>query len=200
MITGNKPAGLRTTLYSSAELNVVLDAMSAQLVYRLPAGTPVTVVGILRRGAPLADQLCARLNQYGQAKDIARLDLEIKRYADDLTLLHPETRLLEVPGHEKIDLSGRIVVIVDDVLYHGYSMLRALQYLVPKKPSAIRTVVLVDRGVCKLPVHADVVGLRLDVAPQDVIECHVPPYEDELKIELLQLETHPRENQSPGHA
>lgn len=167
--------------------------MSTQLVCLLPVRELVTVVGILRRGAPLADQLCARLNQLGRTKDVARLDLEIKRYADDLTILHPETKIREVPGHDEIDLAGRTVVIVDDVLYHGYSMLRAVQYLVPKKPAAIRTVTLVDRGVTKLPVRADVVGLRLDVAPQDVVECNVPPYEDEFKIELLQLEYRPRE-------
>jgi pyrimidine operon attenuation protein / uracil phosphoribosyltransferase len=83
-------------------------------------------------------------------------------------------------------LGGHAVVIVDDVLYQGYSMLRALQYLVQKQPAVIRTVVLVDRGTTKVPMHADVIGARLDIAEGDIIECNVPPYEDELKIELLQ--------------
>jgi pyrimidine operon attenuation protein/uracil phosphoribosyltransferase len=64
-------------------------------------------------------------------------------------------------------------------------MLRAVQYLALKQPAEIRTVVLVDRGVAKLPVRTDVIGVRLDVAPGDIIECNVPPYEDEFKIELL---------------
>jgi pyrimidine operon attenuation protein/uracil phosphoribosyltransferase len=49
-------------------------------------------------------------------------------------------------------------------------------------------VVLVDRDVARLPVRTDVVGVRLDVAPGDVIECNVPPYEGELRIELLKKE------------
>lgn len=56
-----------------------------------------------------------------------------------------------------------------------------------KSPAEIRTVVLVDRGAAKLPVRTDIVGVRLDVAPSDVIECNVPPYEDSFRIDLLQL-------------
>jgi 4-hydroxy-3-polyprenylbenzoate decarboxylase len=55
-----------------------------------------------------------------------------------------------------------------------------------RQPAEIRTVVLVDRGAAKLPVRTDIVGVRLDVAPSDIIECNVPPYEDSFKIDLLQ--------------
>ena len=48
---------------------------------------------------------------------------------------------------------------------------------------------LVDRGGARLPFRADVLGLRLEIAPPDIIECNVPPYEPELKIELLKLES-----------
>ena len=51
--------------------------------------------------------------------------------------------------------------------------------------------VLADRGAARLPVRADVLGLRLDIAPPDVIECNVPPYEPEFKIELLKLDGRP---------
>jgi pyrimidine operon attenuation protein / uracil phosphoribosyltransferase len=182
-----KPTGRRTTLYSAAQLDAVIDAMAAQLMAVLPAHEPVTVVGILRRGAPLADRLCVALEQNFGIKNLPRLDLSIKRYADDLTLLHPDTKFTEAPDHAKLHLTEHTLVIVDDVLYHGYSMLRALQYLVQKQPAEIYTAVLVDRGVTKLPIHADICGLRLDVAPGDVIECNVPPYEEEFKIELRQM-------------
>jgi pyrimidine operon attenuation protein/uracil phosphoribosyltransferase len=71
-------------------------------------------------------------------------------------------------------------------MYHGHSMLRAVEYLAIKQANEIRTVVLVDRGAAKLPVRSDIAGVRLDVAPTDIIECNVPPYEAEFKIELLQ--------------
>jgi pyrimidine operon attenuation protein / uracil phosphoribosyltransferase len=91
------------------------------------------------------------------------------------------------PGpRQSLDLAGLTVLVVDDVMYHGHSMLRAVEYLAGKQPAEMRTVVLVDRGAAKLPVRTDIVGVRLDVAPSDVIECNVPPYEDSFRIDLLQ--------------
>jgi pyrimidine operon attenuation protein / uracil phosphoribosyltransferase len=181
-----KPLGIRSCLYSTTQLDDVISNMARQAAGLLTARTHITVVGILRRGAPLADRLCVKMKQdYGVA-NLARLDLSIKRYADDLTLLHPETKLTEAPGQAQLDLTGHTVLVIDDVMYRGHSMLRAVQYLALKQPAEIRTVVLVDRGVAKLPVRTDVIGVRLDVAPGDIIECNVPPYEEEFKIELLQ--------------
>ena len=182
----DKPAGRRTCLYDTEQLDAIVTDMARQAAGLLTGRTLVAIVGILRRGAPLADRLQARLAEaYGLAGCI-RLDLQIKRYADDLTLLYPETQLKENPIHATLDLTGHTVLVVDDVMYRGHSMLRAVEYLACKQPAEIRTVVLVDRGAAKLPVHTDIVGVRLDVAPSDVIECNVPPYEDSFRIDLLQ--------------
>ena len=111
-----------------------------------------------------------------------RLDLALKRYADDLTLLHPETRLTEDPGLAAADLAGYTMLVVDDVLYTGHSLLKAVNYLVGKRPEQILVATLADRCVCRLPVHADVVGLRLQVAPGDVVDCHVPPLRNRVRV------------------
>ena len=84
------------------------------------------------------------------------------------------------------ELRGLTVMVVDDVLFTGHSLLRVVEYLARRMPAEIRVVTLVDRGVTRLPVRTDVVGVRLDIAPPDIIECNVPPYEVEFKIELLQ--------------
>jgi pyrimidine operon attenuation protein/uracil phosphoribosyltransferase len=83
------------------------------------------------------------------------------------------------------------LLIVDDVLYTGHSLLKVVDYLARKGPAEIRVAMLADRGAARLPVRADVLGLRLDIAPPDVIECNVPPYEPEFKIELLKLDGRP---------
>lgn len=178
--------GQNTTLYGAEELGRVLDAMSAALAARLHGGERVALVGVRRRGAPLADMLEARLQQRLPQTCIERLDLSIKRYADDLKLLHPETLLTEQPEHVQIDLSGHVVVLVDDVLYRGFSMNRAVQYLLTKGVQTILTTVLVDRMCATLPVRADIAGLRLEVAPASIIECHVPPFEPQFQIVLVQ--------------
>jgi pyrimidine operon attenuation protein/uracil phosphoribosyltransferase len=183
-----RPHGRRTCLYTPEQLERIIDDMARQAAGLLTGRDRVAIVGILRRGAPLAGRLQARLAESWGLTDCVRLDLEISRYADDLTLLHPETPLTENPAHAAIDLAGHTVLVVDDVMYCGHSLLRAVEYLACRQPAEIRTVVLVDRGAATLPVRTDIVGVRLDVAPCDVIECNVPPYEDSFRIDLLQPE------------
>ncbi len=121
----DRPAGRRTCLYDTAQLDAIFDDMARQAAGLLTGRTRVAVVGILRRGAPLADRLHARLAERYGVRDCLRLDLRIKRYADDLTLLYPETRLTEDPAHAELGLQDYTVLVVDDVMYRGHSMLRA---------------------------------------------------------------------------
>ncbi|MDC7715490.1 phosphoribosyltransferase family protein [Vogesella sp. LYT5W] len=178
--------GLRTCLFDEAQLAVLLDNMAERCASLLRGRQRVAVIGIRRRGAPLADRLTERLiATHGMAPPL-RLDLLVKRYADDLTLLHPETQLTEQAQHATLDLSGYTLLLVDDVLYTGHSILKVLNYLVQKQPAAIRVAVLAERAGRCLPLAADVVGTRLEIAPTDIIECHVPPFESDFRIELLQ--------------
>lgn len=180
------PDGTHTPLYDTAALAQVLDAMAANLAQRLHGAHAITLVGVRRRGAPLSDELLTRLRRLLPGADIARLDLQIKRYADDLTLLHPQTQLTEAPEQAGINLADRTVVVVDDVLYRGFSLNKAVQYLLAKGGQSILTVVLVDRVCATLPIHADVAGLKLQVAPGHIVECHVPPFEPTFQIVLVQ--------------
>lgn len=178
--------GQHTRLYDTNALQRVLDTMAAGVSARLAGADQVSLVGVLRRGAPLADMLQERLVQRLPRTDMQRIDLSIKRYSDDLKLLHPQTQLIEQPEHTNMDLSGRVVVLVDDVLYGGFSLNRAVQYLVAKQVKTIHTVVLVDRVCATLPIHADVSGMKLQVEPGRIVECHVPPYEPTFQIVLVQ--------------
>jgi len=182
----DKPQGRRTCLYDTAELVAILTDMARQTAGLLTGRERIVIVGLLRRGAPLAEMLRDRLAQDYGLSGLPLYKLHVKRYADDLTLLHPETELAASAEQSALDLSGASVLVVDDVLYRGHSLLKAVEYLAGKNPAEIRTVVLVDRGVTRLPIRADITGMRLDVAPQDIIECNVPPYEAEFKIDLLQ--------------
>jgi pyrimidine operon attenuation protein/uracil phosphoribosyltransferase len=181
-----RPAGKRTCLYNAAQLDTVVENMAMQAAGLLMGKQRVMLVGILRRGAPFAEMLHQKLLKNFKLNNLSRMNLQIKRYADDLKLIHPETLLTENPEHAALDLSGITVVVVDDVMYHGHSMLRAIEYIAGKNAEEIRTVVLVDRGATRLPVRCDITGIRLDIAPGDIIECNVPPYEGEFKIEILQ--------------
>jgi len=179
-------AGNRVCLYDTRQLDEIVHRMAHKAAGLLTGHADVLLVGIRRRGVPIAEMLRERLGRDFGFGTIPLLELQIKRYADDLTLLHPETALVENPAHESLDLAGRTVMVVDDVMYQGHSMLRAIEWLARKSPAEVRTVVLVDRDVARLPVRTDIVGARLDVAPGDIIECNVPPYEPAFRIDLCQ--------------
>lgn len=178
--------GNKTCLYQTAQLEAVISHMAWQAAGLLIGKEHIMIVGILRRGAPLAEMLHSKLKKNFNLANISLMNLQIKRYADDLTLLHPETLLVEDKKYDLLDLAGTTVLVVDDVIFRGHSMLRAVEYLARKQAAEIRTAVLVDRGANKLPVRIDISGVRLDVAPTDIIECNVPPYEPVFKIDIHQ--------------
>lgn len=173
----------RFRLYDTAATQQLLDDMARQLAPRIVDPSAWRVIGVRRRGAPLADALATRLD-CGTPGSLRRLDLFIKRYSDDLRLLHPQTQLTEQGPDVAAAVHGRHVVLVDDVLYQGHSLLRALRWLVDAGAASVVTAVLVDRAVSVLPLHADVRGAVLRIPDDAVIECHVPPFEPELAIDI----------------
>lgn len=169
--------GSRLLLYSTSQLSAVVETMARRVYAILGGCTKVAIVGILRRGAPLADMLTELLVQkHGMGRPL-RFDISVKRYADDLTLLYPETHIEEPHELASVDLSSYHVLIVDDVIHGGYSLLRVVEALTKKMPARIRVACLVDRGISALPIRSDVTGLVLQIASQDLIEVNVPPYE-----------------------
>lgn len=183
-MTRDKVPGQRFCLYDGAALERVLDRMAGEAAALLRGADDPLLLGILRRGAPLAEMIETRLRtQHGM--DVPRYGLKLKRYADDLMLLHPDTQLTENAEFTARDLTRATALIVDDVLYLGHSLARVSTYLSQRGTPVIRAAVLVDRCVAQLPVHADIVGVSLQLAAGDVVECNVPPYEEDFRVELL---------------
>lgn len=172
----------RFCLYDSAELDPVMAIMAQQILALMPLESLI-MVGVLRRGEPLAKMLQQRLLRLTGCEPPV-YPLKVKRYADDLSLQYEETLLSGNPQLAKLNFSDASLLVVDDVLYQGHSLLRTCCYLANLGARRAHCAVLVDRCVCQQPIQADVVGLRLQVAASDVIECHVPPYEDRFRIEV----------------
>lgn len=170
----------RFRLYDATALVPVIDDM-AQQALNLLDDTPTVLLGMLRRGAPLADRLLAAMQRRDPGVDVRRLDVKVKRYADTLELLHPDTALEAPPDSA---LAGCRVIVVDDVLYQGYSLFRVFEWLRAEQVAHVHAAVLVDRERHRLPIRADIIGLTLKIAPNDVIECNVPPYEQDFAVDL----------------
>ncbi len=168
-------------LADADEVEDLLDRLAEQI--RPHVGERTALVGILRRGAPLAHRLAERLSRYtGFAVPVG--ELEVRRYSDTLELLHERPELNDAPL--ALEVEGRHLVLVDDVLYSGESLFRAACHLRSAGARRLQTAVLCTRGGdTTVPIRGDYVGLHLDVGGNWIVECRVPPYEERLGIRLV---------------
>ena len=116
-------ASQRLRLYDSDELDGVLQAMAHQAAALLPP-TQAALIGIQRRGEPLAQRLQQHLSRLTGQPELPIYPLKVKRYADDLKVLHAHTELTENPVLIGLDLANTTLLVVDDVLFEGHSLLR----------------------------------------------------------------------------
>lgn len=144
----------------------------AEEIVELNGGTDdLVIVGIQRRGVQLAERLVAIIGER-EGVEIPTGSLDITLYRDDLQTVGP--RPVVGPTNLPWELVGRHLVIVDDVLYTGRTVRAALDELADfGRPARIALAVLVDRGGRELPIHADVVGRRVDVAREDRVDVYV---------------------------
>ena len=175
-----------TTVLDSRALARTLRRMADEIVELFDGVDNLIFVGIQRRGVQLSDRLADILDDREQLK-VPRGSLDITLYRDDLQTVGPRP----VVGPTKLpwDLNGKRVLIVDDVLHTGRTVRAALDELADfGRPSRIALAVLVDRGGRELPIHADIVGKRVDVAPSDRVDVLVSELDGSDSVVLVRRE------------
>ena len=165
------PDAAQVALNSKAVARTI--SRMADEILELNAGLDrLVIVGIQRRGVQIADRL-ADVIRDREGADVPRGALDITLYRDDLQTVGPRP----VVGRTQIpvDIDDQVVVIVDDVLFTGRTIRAALDELADfGRPARIMLAVLVDRGGRELPIHADVVGKRIEVGPGGRVDVFVP--------------------------
>ena len=148
------------TVMTADDMSYAMTRMTHEILERNHGADGVILLGILTRGAPLAERLASIAASQGHQLPVGRLDITM--YRDDLRAqpTRPVGRTV-LPG----SIDGMVVVLVDDVLYSGRTVQAALHALADLgRPRAIQLVTLVDRGLRELPIQADVVGKHLPTA------------------------------------
>ncbi|WP_329104026.1 bifunctional pyr operon transcriptional regulator/uracil phosphoribosyltransferase PyrR [Streptomyces sp. NBC_01439] len=149
----------------------VLTRIAHEIVERAKGADDVVLLGIPTRGVFLARRLAAKLEEITSTK-IPVGSLDITMYRDDLRM-KPARAIgrTEIPGD---DLDGRLVVLVDDVLFSGRTIRAALDALGDLgRPRAVQLAVLVDRGHRELPIRADYVGKNLPTSLRETVKVQL---------------------------
>jgi pyrimidine operon attenuation protein/uracil phosphoribosyltransferase len=176
-------------LMDAQRLERTLARMAHQVVEHEADSSRLVLVGVRRRGVPLARRL-ARLIAEGTRAEPPVGALDITLYRDDLTTIaaQPVIHGTDIP----CSIDGRRVVLVDDVLFTGRTVRAALDELVDfGRPARIELAVLVDRGHRELPIRADYVGQQVSTTREQIVQVQLRELDGQDRVLLVERERPP---------
>lgn len=169
-------------ILSSDELRRTLNRLASQIVERSGDLSKLVLLGIYTRGVPIAE-LLARQIEALEGVQVPIGSLDITFYRDDLDQIDLRTpEKTDIP----FDLSGKTVVLVDDVIFKGRTIRAALNAVNEYgRPESIRLAVLVDRGHREVPIHPDFTGKTLPTAKEEKVKVYLQQIDGRDAIELI---------------
>ena len=179
---------LKANLMTEEEMSRALKRMSHQILEKNQGGENIVFLGIKTRGVPLAKSLARNVKSIEDVS-VPVGELDITLYRDDLTEIGqgPVVTGSVVP----FDVTGRDVILVDDVLYTGRTVRAALDAISKYgRASTIQLAVLIDRGHRELPIRADYVGKNVPTAKSELVSVHVSETDGENSVRLFADEEH----------
>lgn len=179
-------------LMTADEIRRAFTRMAHEIIERNAGAGDVVLVGIRTRGIPLASRLRELIRQFEEV-DPPVGELDITLYRDDIESGNPRP---PAPSAIPVDLEGKVVVLVDDVLFTGRSVRAAMDAIIDfGRPRAIQLLVLVDRGHRELPIRPDYVGKNIPTARNELVEVHLAETDGRDQV-LLRKQQSPSEGAS----
>jgi pyrimidine operon attenuation protein/uracil phosphoribosyltransferase len=169
-------------ILSAEEMRRTLTRLASQVIERAGDLSQLVLLGIYTRGVPLAHRLAQQISTL-EHTEVPTGAIDITFYRDDLDRIRTRT-----PEKTKVpfDLSGKTVVLVDDVIYSGRTIRAALNAVSDYgRPSAVWLVALVDRGHRELPIHADFTGKVLPTAREEKVQVYLQETDGRDAVELF---------------
>lgn len=168
---------------SAAEIDLALARIAAEIIEKLSPHDEFAIVGIRRRGVPLAQRICQKVEAVLK-RPVNNGILDITLYRDDLTTIGNRPMLRETSI--EFDINNVSLVLVDDVLYTGRTVRAALDGLVDLgRPRRVQLAVLIDRGHRELPIQADYVGKNVQTADDEIVEVRLNEEDGEERVVLV---------------
>jgi len=167
-------------------LRRIVTRIAHEIVERNKGVEDLVLVGIRRRGVPLATRMADKIREF-EGKAPIEGSLDITLYRDDLsTVSHqPVVGGSEIP----VDINNKVVVLVDDVLFTGRTVRAAMDALIDfGRPRAIQLAVVIDRGHRELPIRADFVGKNVPTSKKEVIGVKLAEVDGVDSVVIKELE------------
>ena len=175
----------KSTVMTAADMNRVMARMASQIVENNPDLSNILLVGIHRRGVPLAEKLAAKIKDM-DGVSVATGTLDITLYRDDLSTVaeQPIVNSTQLPAN----ITGKTIILVDDVLYTGRTVRAALDELIDfGRPHRVQLAVLIDRGWRELPIQADYIGKYVNTTENEIIKVMLPEFDEAEKVIIVSL-------------
>ena len=180
---------LKALLMDEAAVCRAVTRISHEIVERNKGAKELLLLGILRRGLPLAEMIRDQIQSI-EGVTVPCGALDIRYYRDDLTLEQedPRVRLSTLP----FATQNQTVVLVDDVIYTGRTVRAAIDAVFSTgRPKRIQLAVLIDRGHRELPIRPDYVGKSIPTSKTEMVSVCMPMYDGRLSVDLLQMDEQP---------
>lgn len=176
-------APAESVVLNGEEMNRAIIRIAHEIIEKNPDPTNLALVGIITRGQTLAKRICAEIEKIKNTV-IPVGELDVTFYRDDIAQKGPNLNAAktDIP----FDLSGKTVVLVDDVLYTGRSIRAAIDHLIDMgRPARVQLAVLLDRGHRELPIRADYVGKNIPTSRSQRVQVMVKETDGQDQVLLV---------------
>ncbi|MBU1700472.1 MAG: bifunctional pyr operon transcriptional regulator/uracil phosphoribosyltransferase PyrR [Candidatus Eisenbacteria bacterium] len=186
----------KAEILNREEIRRALIRISHEIIEANRGTQGLALVGIRRRGVPLAERI-RRIIQEIEGADVPLGIVDITLYRDDLSRIaaQPVVRTSELP----FQVDDKVIILVDDVLYTGRTVRAALDALMDYgRPEAIRLAVLIDRGHRELPIRADFVGKNVPTSRRENVSVQLMEDDGEDGVHIIEAHGNSASGQGEG--